>query len=231
MSTSIYYTHLDGFDTHSGQLQQHAGLLRELGASLKAFLDDLEKSGESDRVLVLVFSEFGRRLGENGSGGTDHGTAAPVFLLGRPVKPGLHGPYPDLTHLDDGDPDPRRSTSAASTPPCSTAGWASPIATSSARPSSRCRCCGDEVAWGGAGNRLVNSGSPQGPGDLDHVRIAAQMPDVRRGDDDVDPLSPSHLVVSLIHRCDRLRLRNVRAWAASRQSASSAGDGAVGWPV
>ena len=104
LSTPIYYTHLDGFDTHSGQLQQHANLLRELGASLKAFLDDLEKSGESERVLVLVFSEFGRRLGENGSGGTDHGTAAPVFLLGQPVKPGLHGAYPDLTRLEDGDP-------------------------------------------------------------------------------------------------------------------------------
>ncbi len=104
LSTPIYYTHLDGFDTHSGQLQQHANLLRELGSSLKAFLDDLEKSGESERVLVLVFSEFGRRLGENGSGGTDHGTAAPVFLLGQPVQPGLHGAYPDLTRLEDGDP-------------------------------------------------------------------------------------------------------------------------------
>jgi uncharacterized protein (DUF1501 family) len=104
LSTPIYYTHLDGFDTHSGQLPQHANLLRELGASLKAFLDDLGKAGESDRVLVLVFSEFGRRLGENGSGGTDHGTAAPVFLLGQPVKAGLHGAYPDLTHLEDGDP-------------------------------------------------------------------------------------------------------------------------------
>ena len=117
LSTPIYYTHLDGFDTHSGQLQRHASLLRELGASLEAFLDDLEKSGESDRVLVLVFSEFGRRLGENGSGGTDHGTAAPVFLLGQPVKAGLHGPYPDLTHLEDGDPIhadrlPRASTRA-----------------------------------------------------------------------------------------------------------------------
>src|SRR5262249_35221212 len=61
LSTAIYYTHLDGFDTHSGQLQQHAGLLRHLGASLVAFLDDLDKSGESDRVLVIVFSEFGRR--------------------------------------------------------------------------------------------------------------------------------------------------------------------------
>jgi uncharacterized protein (DUF1501 family) len=104
LSTPIYYTHLDGFDTHSGQLQQHANLLRELGASLKAFLDDLEKSGESERVVVLVFSEFGRRLGENGSGGTDHGTAAPVFLLGQPVKAGLHGAYPDLARLEGGDP-------------------------------------------------------------------------------------------------------------------------------
>jgi uncharacterized protein (DUF1501 family) len=104
LATPIYYTHLDGFDTHSGQLQQHANLLRELGASLKAFLDDLEKSGESDRVVVLVFSEFGRRLAENGSGGTDHGTAAPVFLLGQPVKAGLHGEYPDLSRLEDGDP-------------------------------------------------------------------------------------------------------------------------------
>jgi uncharacterized protein (DUF1501 family) len=104
LTTAIYYTHLDGFDTHSGQLPQHANLMRELGTSLRAFLDDLEKSGESERVVVLVFSEFGRRLDENGSGGTDHGTAAPVFLLGRPVEAGLHGPYPDLTHLEDGDP-------------------------------------------------------------------------------------------------------------------------------
>ena len=104
LTTAIYYTHLDGFDTHSAQLQQHANLLSELGTSLKAFQDDLEKSGESERVVVLVFSEFGRRLDENGSGGTDHGTAAPVFLLGQPVKAGLHGPAPDLTRLEDGDP-------------------------------------------------------------------------------------------------------------------------------
>ena len=104
LATPIYYTHLDGFDTHSGQLQQHANLLRELGVSLKAFLEDLEKSGESDRVVVLVFSEFGRRLAENGSGGTDHGTAEPVFLLGQPVKAGLHGSYPNRTNLEDGDP-------------------------------------------------------------------------------------------------------------------------------
>jgi uncharacterized protein (DUF1501 family) len=104
LTTSIYYTQLDGFDTHSGQLPSHASLLRQLGASLEAFLGDLDQSGEAERVLVLIFSEFGRRLAENASGGTDHGTAAPVFLLGRSVKAGLHGPYPDLTRLEDGDP-------------------------------------------------------------------------------------------------------------------------------
>jgi uncharacterized protein (DUF1501 family) len=65
---------------------------------------DLETSAHSERVVVLVFSEFGRRLAENASGGTDHGTAAPAFLLGQPVRAGLHGPYPDLTRLTDGDP-------------------------------------------------------------------------------------------------------------------------------
>lgn len=105
LSTPIYYTQLDGFDTHSGQANSHAGLLQQMGASLKAFLDDLEAAGAADRVLVLVFSEFGRRLDENASAGTDHGTAAPVFLLGKPVNPGVHGPYPDLKKLDsEGDP-------------------------------------------------------------------------------------------------------------------------------
>jgi uncharacterized protein (DUF1501 family) len=105
LSTSIYYTHLAGFDTHANQLGTHANLLRELGDSLKAFLDDLKQAGEAQRVLVLVFSEFGRRLEENASGGTDHGTAAPVFLLGPGVRPGLHGPHPNLHDLDaTGDP-------------------------------------------------------------------------------------------------------------------------------
>jgi uncharacterized protein (DUF1501 family) len=67
-------------------------------------LEDLHQAGHGKRVLVLVFSEFGRRLGENASGGTDHGTAAPVFLLGGGVQAGLHGSYPDLQNLEDGDP-------------------------------------------------------------------------------------------------------------------------------
>jgi uncharacterized protein (DUF1501 family) len=104
LSTSIYYTELGGFDTHSHQLATHDLLLRELGGALQAFCDDLKKAGLERRALVLVFSEFGRRLRENASAGTDHGTAAPVFLLGGAVKAGVHGPYPDLQDLVDGDP-------------------------------------------------------------------------------------------------------------------------------
>jgi uncharacterized protein (DUF1501 family) len=104
LTTPLYYTQLTGFDTHADQLGQHAALLQEVGASLQAFLDDLNKAGEGRRVMVLVFSEFGRRLAENASAGTDHGTAAPVFLLGAGVRAGLHGPYPDLEKLEDGDP-------------------------------------------------------------------------------------------------------------------------------
>jgi uncharacterized protein (DUF1501 family) len=105
LSTSIYYVQLGGFDTHAEQLNRHSGLLRELGGSVRAFLADLDRSGDGDRVAMLVFSEFGRRLRENASAGTDHGTSAPVFLLGRPVQGGLHGPYPDLGRLRDGDPE------------------------------------------------------------------------------------------------------------------------------
>jgi uncharacterized protein (DUF1501 family) len=104
LSTSIYYTQLGGFDTHANQAGQHDGLMREMGNSLQAFIKDMNDSGNGARVVVLVFSEFGRRLTENASAGTDHGTAAPVFLLGTPVKAGLHGPYPNLRDLADGDP-------------------------------------------------------------------------------------------------------------------------------
>jgi uncharacterized protein (DUF1501 family) len=104
LSTSIYYTQLGGFDTHANQLGRHDSLMREMGNSLQAFVKDMNDSGNGARVVVLVFSEFGRRLTENASAGTDHGTAAPVFLLGSAVKSGLHGPYPNLRQLADGDP-------------------------------------------------------------------------------------------------------------------------------
>jgi uncharacterized protein (DUF1501 family) len=104
LTTRIYYTELGGFDTHAGQLSTHEFLLRDLDGALTAFLDDLHQAGEGKRVVVLIFSEFGRRLKENGSAGTDHGTAAPVFVLGEGVRGGVHGPYPNLQDLHDGDP-------------------------------------------------------------------------------------------------------------------------------
>jgi uncharacterized protein (DUF1501 family) len=104
LQTSIYYTQLSGFDTHGNQIYPHANLLREVAASLQSFLADLEQGREATRVVVLVFSEFGRRVQENASGGTDHGSAGPVFLLGPRVNPGIHGAPPDLANLIDGDP-------------------------------------------------------------------------------------------------------------------------------
>lgn len=100
MSTRVYYVSQGGYDTHQGQLPTHQRLLTELGDSLKAFLADLKALGQLDRVLVLTFSEFGRRVGENASGGTDHGAAAPLFVLGGKVKPGLHGDAPSLAPED-----------------------------------------------------------------------------------------------------------------------------------
>jgi uncharacterized protein (DUF1501 family) len=100
----VYYLTQPGYDTHATQLPLHAALLEELSGALKAFLDDLSASGLAERVLVLGFSEFGRRVAENGSAGTDHGTAGPVFLAGPGVKAGLVGNTPTLTDLDtEGD--------------------------------------------------------------------------------------------------------------------------------
>jgi uncharacterized protein (DUF1501 family) len=101
--TRVYYVTQPGYDTHYAQLPFHADLLAELGGALKAFLDDLAAAGLADRVAVLCFSEFGRRAAENGSQGTDHGTAGPVLLAGPGVRPGLVGAAPRLTDLDDGD--------------------------------------------------------------------------------------------------------------------------------
>lgn len=103
VSERIYYTALGGFDTHADQPLFHPNLLSELGDSLAAFHADLKQHGHDRRVVVLTFSEFGRRVKENGSKGTDHGAAGPVFLSGGTVKAGVHGDHPSLTDLDDGD--------------------------------------------------------------------------------------------------------------------------------
>ncbi|XZE17958.1 DUF1501 domain-containing protein [Pirellulaceae bacterium SH449] len=103
LKTKVYYVTLDGFDTHANQLAAHAGLLRQWADALGAFHQRLARGGESERVLVMTFSEFGRRLKENASEGTDHGAAAPMFLSG-PKLPQLEaGELPSLSDLDDGD--------------------------------------------------------------------------------------------------------------------------------
>jgi uncharacterized protein (DUF1501 family) len=101
--TRVYYVAMDGFDTHANQGESHAGLLKELGDAAEAFLDDLQQQGNGERVLLFVFSEFGRRLRENASRGTDHGAAAPVFVLGNQVRAGLVTRHPSLTDLQGGD--------------------------------------------------------------------------------------------------------------------------------
>jgi uncharacterized protein (DUF1501 family) len=101
--TRVYYTSQGYYDTHQEQMQPHADLLGELSGALKAFLDDLAAAKLAERVVVLCFSEFGRRVAENGSLGTDHGTAGPVLLAGPGVKAGLIGDAPKLLDLQDGD--------------------------------------------------------------------------------------------------------------------------------
>jgi uncharacterized protein (DUF1501 family) len=103
LTTRVYYTEIDGFDTHSQQAPAHEALLRQFSTALEAFLDDVRHQGQAERVLVMVFSEFGRRVQENASKGTDHGAAAPMFLAGQRVRAGLVGQHPSLTELVDGD--------------------------------------------------------------------------------------------------------------------------------
>lgn len=105
LPTRVYYVTLGGFDTHSQQEPRHVRLLTELSAALAAFADDLKALGHFDRTTVMTFSEFGRRVAENGSAGTDHGEAAPLFILGGAVKPGFYGTPPELApaKLNRGD--------------------------------------------------------------------------------------------------------------------------------
>lgn len=101
--TRLIYFSAGGFDTHARQAEQHQRLLQGFSDAATTFQQEMEQIGASKRVLVLVFSEFGRRAYQNGSAGTDHGAAAPMFLIGDAVKPGLHGPNPDLSKLQQGD--------------------------------------------------------------------------------------------------------------------------------
>jgi len=98
--TRVYYVGFGGFDTHTNQRARYDSLMRELDPAVGAFWTDLRAQGNSKRVLMLSFSEFGRRVEENASGGTDHGVAGPMLLLGDSVRGGLHGRTPSLTDLD-----------------------------------------------------------------------------------------------------------------------------------
>lgn len=103
LPTTVYYVTLDGFDTHAEQGEAHANLLEQWGSALAAFQDDLAAMGESNRVVTMTFSEFGRRVRENASEGTDHGAAAPVFLTGSAIQSGIVGSHPSFDDLEDGD--------------------------------------------------------------------------------------------------------------------------------
>jgi uncharacterized protein (DUF1501 family) len=101
--TRIFYVNLDGFDTHAGQSPVHNNLLTELAASVAGFFQTLKASGHDNRVRLMTFSEFGRRVQENGSRGTDHGAASCLFVAGPSVKGGVVGAHPSLADLDAGD--------------------------------------------------------------------------------------------------------------------------------
>jgi uncharacterized protein (DUF1501 family) len=103
LGTRVLYVQHGSFDTHVSQKATQDRLLGELADALSAFYADLAAHGNDARTLTMTFSEFGRRLAENGNRGTDHGEAAPMFLIGGGVKGGLYGEHPSLDRLDDGD--------------------------------------------------------------------------------------------------------------------------------
>ena len=105
MPTRLYYVTYSGnsFDTHVQQADLHTRLLMYTADAVRGFVDDVARLGRADDVAVMIFTEFGRRVEENGSLGTDHGTATPMFMVGKGVKGGFYGQHPSLTDLDDGN--------------------------------------------------------------------------------------------------------------------------------
>jgi len=100
LGARIYHVSMGGFDTHAYQAGTHGTLMSRLGASIAAFVRDMESDGLLETVCGVTFSEFGRRVYQNGSSGTDHGTSAPMFVFGNALSGGLLGSAPDLTRLD-----------------------------------------------------------------------------------------------------------------------------------
>ncbi len=100
LPTRVYYVSQGGYDTHTNQAATQQRLLKELGDSVKAFVDDMKEQGNMGRVAIMTFSEFGRRVTQNANNGTDHGAAAPMFVIGDKVKAGLLGKCPSLAPAD-----------------------------------------------------------------------------------------------------------------------------------
>jgi uncharacterized protein (DUF1501 family) len=103
LGTKVFYCQLAGFDTHANQLGQHERLLNNLSSAVGAFTRDMAAKGLGERVALMCFSEFGRRVEQNSSGGTDHGAAGPMFVVGGAVNGGIYGAHPSLSDLDEGD--------------------------------------------------------------------------------------------------------------------------------
>lgn len=103
LPTRVFHVTLGGFDTHVRQKGRHDALMREFGGAIAAFQADLAAHGAAGRVITMAFSEFGRRVEENASGGTDHGVAGPMLLFGEKIRGGIYGSHPSLTDLDRGD--------------------------------------------------------------------------------------------------------------------------------
>lgn len=104
LTTPVYRLYLHGFDTHSQQPDDHSPLIKQLSEAIGAFFRDIELQGNiAEKILVVTTSEFGRRVYENGSDGTDHGTSAPAMAFGSGVNGGFFGTHPDLSDLDDDD--------------------------------------------------------------------------------------------------------------------------------
>ncbi|HEX4054973.1 MAG TPA: DUF1501 domain-containing protein [Tepidisphaeraceae bacterium] len=103
LPTRVYYVSLTGFDTHAAQLPRHDALMKQLSEGLSAFWQDLKQQKNDDRVLLMTFSEFGRRVQQNASNGTDHGAAAPMFVMGPGIRQGIVTNHPSMSNLDQGD--------------------------------------------------------------------------------------------------------------------------------
>ena len=99
LGTRIYYTQHGGFDTHQGELITHSNLWKEVAGAVGDFMDDLKEHSREDEVIILIFSEFGRRIKDNGSG-TDHGSGGGAFVIGKNVHGGMYGQYPALAEVD-----------------------------------------------------------------------------------------------------------------------------------